>query len=93
MEEFAVGVAAEEEVEAGEVGSKSGEVVGGVADEAVQRSVELVVVACEPVVDELEEFGELDGIVEGEVDAGHECWALSVSGVRMLGGRGGSGAG
>jgi hypothetical protein len=65
LEEVAVGVAAEEEVEPGEVGSQAGDVVGGVADEAVQGGVELVVVACEPGVDELEESGELDDIVEG----------------------------
>jgi hypothetical protein len=54
LEEFAVGVAAEEEGEPGEVGLESVDVVGGVADVADQGCVEVVVVAGEPGVEELE---------------------------------------
>jgi hypothetical protein len=43
-----------------------------VADVAVQGCVELIAVAGEPGGEELEELGELDGVVGGEVDAGHE---------------------
>jgi hypothetical protein len=47
-----------------------------VADVAVQGCVEVVGVAGEPGVEELEEFGELDGVVGGEVDARRGCCAF-----------------
>jgi hypothetical protein len=53
LEEVAVGVAAEEEGEPGEVGPEPVDVVAGVADVVAQRRVELVVVAAEPAVEEL----------------------------------------
>jgi hypothetical protein len=93
LEEFAVGVATEEEDESGEVGFEPVEVVGGVADIAQQGCVELLVVGGEPAAEELEEFGEFDGVVGGETDVGYGGAFRVGSWVRTLGRRAWSGVG
>src|ERR1700730_11194736 len=73
--EEVVFVAAEEEREAAEVVLEVVDVVAGgvgVGDEAVEGGVEGVLVAGEPCVDEFQHLGEFGGVLQVEVDDGHE---------------------
>jgi DNA replication protein DnaC len=68
-EELFFVVGAEQEGEAVEVASQLADAVGGVAGESGERFAQLVVAGGEPVIDELQQFGEFGDVSGGELDA------------------------
>jgi hypothetical protein len=63
-------VSTQQEGEALQVASQMADAVGGVAREPGERSAQLVVAGVEPVIDELQQFGEFGDVSGGELDAG-----------------------